>query len=112
MKYKADFKSVPAKLVPQIQEELAEKYDACNHKKFNEVSQRCEACGMPCEHLEFEDGQCMDCGFIQQDGPEPDYDYDQAYEEGFEDMLRRVPDTRKLHELIQLTPPTTRPPQK
>ena len=26
--------------------------------------------------------------------------YDQAYEEGFEDMQRRVPDTRKVHGLV------------
>jgi len=30
--------------------------------------------------------------------------YDEAYEEGFEDMMRRVPDTTKIHELIGYTP--------
>jgi UDP-glucose 4-epimerase len=30
--------------------------------------------------------------------------YDQAYEEGFEDMLRRVPDISKLQELIDYQP--------
>ena len=30
--------------------------------------------------------------------------YDEAYEEGFEDMPRRVPDLRKLHELIGYEP--------
>lgn len=30
--------------------------------------------------------------------------YDQAYEEGFEDMLRRVPDTSKLEKLIGYSP--------
>jgi UDP-glucose 4-epimerase len=30
--------------------------------------------------------------------------YDQAYEEGFEDMLRRVPDTAKIHKLIDYQP--------
>ena len=30
--------------------------------------------------------------------------YDQAYEEGFEDMLRRVPDLSKIHELIEYRP--------
>jgi UDP-glucose 4-epimerase len=30
--------------------------------------------------------------------------YDQAYEEGFEDMLRRVPDISKIHKLIDYQP--------
>jgi UDP-glucose 4-epimerase len=30
--------------------------------------------------------------------------YDQAYEEGFEDMLRRVPDLSKIHKLIEYRP--------
>jgi UDP-glucose 4-epimerase len=30
--------------------------------------------------------------------------YDQAYEEGFEDMLRRVPDLSKIHKLIDYQP--------
>jgi UDP-glucose 4-epimerase len=30
--------------------------------------------------------------------------YDQAYEEGFEDMLRRVPDISKIHKLIDYRP--------
>jgi UDP-glucose 4-epimerase len=30
--------------------------------------------------------------------------YDQAYEEGFEDMLRRVPDLSKIHKLIDYRP--------
>jgi UDP-glucose 4-epimerase len=30
--------------------------------------------------------------------------YDEAYEEGFEDMPRRVPDTSKIHELIGFSP--------
>ena len=30
--------------------------------------------------------------------------YEQAYEEGFEDMLRRVPDTLKIHRLIDYQP--------
>ena len=30
--------------------------------------------------------------------------YDEAYEEGFEDMIRRVPDLRKIHHLIGYTP--------
>src|SRR5262249_46782890 len=30
--------------------------------------------------------------------------YDQAYEEGFEDMLRRVPDLSKVHNLIDYQP--------
>jgi len=30
--------------------------------------------------------------------------YDEAYEEGFEDMMRRVPDTSKVHELIGYVP--------
>jgi UDP-glucose 4-epimerase len=30
--------------------------------------------------------------------------YDQAYEEGFEDMLRRVPDIAKIHKLIDYQP--------
>ena len=33
--------------------------------------------------------------------------YDQAYEEGFEDMHRRVPDTTKLHQLIGFRPTMT-----
>lgn len=30
--------------------------------------------------------------------------YDKAYEEGFEDMIRRVPDISKIHNLINFTP--------
>jgi UDP-glucose 4-epimerase len=30
--------------------------------------------------------------------------YDEAYEEGFEDMLRRVPDTAKIHSLTGYQP--------
>ena len=30
--------------------------------------------------------------------------YDEAYEEGFEDMMRRVPDTSKIHSLIGYSP--------
>ena len=30
--------------------------------------------------------------------------YEEAYEEGFEDMLRRVPDTTKIHNLIGFKP--------
>jgi len=30
--------------------------------------------------------------------------YDRAYEEGFEDMMRRVPDLSKVHDLIGYTP--------
>ena len=30
--------------------------------------------------------------------------YDEAYEEGFEDMMRRVPDISKIHGLIGYTP--------
>lgn len=30
--------------------------------------------------------------------------YEDAYEEGFEDMMRRVPDTTKIHNLIGYTP--------
>jgi UDP-glucose 4-epimerase len=30
--------------------------------------------------------------------------YDQAYEAGFEDMPRRVPDIRKIHDLIGYRP--------
>jgi len=33
--------------------------------------------------------------------------YEEAYEEGFEDMLRRVPDTRKARELIGFRPTKT-----
>jgi UDP-glucose 4-epimerase len=33
--------------------------------------------------------------------------YDQAYEEGFEDMQRRVPDTRKLREITGYQPKFT-----
>lgn len=33
--------------------------------------------------------------------------YDQAYEQGFEDMLRRVPDLSKIHKLIGYTPKIT-----
>jgi UDP-glucose 4-epimerase len=33
--------------------------------------------------------------------------YDEAYEEGFEDMLRRVPDTGKLHDLVGWEPKLT-----
>lgn len=33
--------------------------------------------------------------------------YDEAYEEGFEDMPRRVPDTAKVRDLIGFTPRTT-----
>ncbi len=33
--------------------------------------------------------------------------YDQAYEEGYEDMPRRVPDTTKIHELIGFQPTMT-----
>jgi UDP-glucose 4-epimerase len=33
--------------------------------------------------------------------------YDEAYEAGFEDMVRRVPDTTKLNELLGWTPKTT-----
>ena len=32
--------------------------------------------------------------------------YDQAYEEGFEDLGRRVPDVRKLHDAIGFHPDT------
>ena len=34
--------------------------------------------------------------------------YSEAYEEGFEDMPRRVPDTSKIHSLIGFRPETTR----
>jgi UDP-glucose 4-epimerase len=30
--------------------------------------------------------------------------YDKAYEEGFEDMLRRVPDTRRVQQTIGYAP--------
>jgi UDP-glucose 4-epimerase len=30
--------------------------------------------------------------------------YDEAYEEGFEDMLRRIPDITRIHELLGWTP--------
>jgi UDP-glucose 4-epimerase len=33
--------------------------------------------------------------------------YDEAYEEGFEDMPRRVPDTSKIHSLVGFKPETT-----
>ena len=33
--------------------------------------------------------------------------YDEAYEEGFEDMPRRIPDISKLHKLIDYAPTTT-----
>lgn len=33
--------------------------------------------------------------------------YDQAYEQGFEDMMRRVPDLTKIHQLIGYAPTTT-----
>ncbi len=33
--------------------------------------------------------------------------YEQAYEEGFEDMLRRVPDTTRAHDLVGFDPATT-----
>lgn len=33
--------------------------------------------------------------------------YDEAYEEGFEDMMRRVPDVSKIHNLIGYVPTTT-----
>ena len=32
--------------------------------------------------------------------------YSEAYEEGFEDMPRRVPDTAKIHSLIGFRPDT------
>jgi UDP-glucose 4-epimerase len=32
--------------------------------------------------------------------------YDEAYEEGFEDMPRRVPDITKIHDLIGFAPQT------
>ncbi len=33
--------------------------------------------------------------------------YEQAYEEGFEDMLRRVPDTTRANDLVGFAPTTT-----
>ena len=46
--------------------------DECEHLEFDDETEKCVACGMPCKHWEIDEGVCIDCGRLDDREPPDD----------------------------------------